>query len=241
MMHVLQRTAATIALLLLAQSAMALCGGGLDQNSWGRPLDYRSAEDRKLLRIVEPFHFTPKVENLEGGMTSPLPGDIHYTLMRFVNHYRALNSMANWQLKNGFKPGGEHFPAECYFERATTFTPRDPVLYVIWGNYLYRKKEFPRALEIYNQALGLDDNNADTHYSLGLLYLEMNDVVRAQQHADRAYALGYPLPGLRNKLQRRKSGASTTPSAGGRATPTVGLKNAQQKPSGSAVPGSQPR
>ncbi len=227
-------------MVLVAQSAHALCGGSLDQNSWARPLDYRSPEDRKLLRIVEPFHFTPKVENLEGGMTSPLPGDIHYTLMRFVNHYRALNSMANWQLKNGFKPGGEHFPAECYFERATTFTPNDPVLYVIWGNYLYRKKEFPRALEVYQKALSLDDNNADTHYSLGLLYLEMNDVERAQQHADRAYALGYPLPGLKNKLQRRKSGAQA--SSTGRVTaPAVGLQNTQQKAAGTAVPGSKPR
>lgn len=233
-----RRIGAAAVLMLLAPSAWALCGGSLDQNSWNRPLDYRGTEDRKLLRMVEPFHFTPEVENLERGKTSPLPGDIHYTLMRFVNHYRALNSMANWQLKHGFKPGGEHFPAECYFERATAFTPRDPVLYVIWGNYLFRKKEFDRALEIYNVGLGLDENNADAHYNMGLLYIEKNDLVKAQYHADRAYALGYPLPGLRNKLNRAKGSAKSADTV---SAPAVRLQNTQQKTNGSAVPRSEPR
>jgi tetratricopeptide (TPR) repeat protein len=193
--------------------AQQVCGGSLGQNSWGRPLDYRDPGEQDSLDLVERFHFTRDTENLVKGVNVPLPGDIHYTLMRFVNHYRALNSMATWQLKNGFREGQEYFPADCYFERAAAFTPDDPMVYVIWGNYLFRKKDFPRALEIYGRAEELGPDNAEVHYNLGLLYIEMKDLVRAQEHADKAYSLGYPLPGLRNKLKRLLSAQASAATA----------------------------
>lgn len=196
------RSLLTLLFLLSAGQALAVCGGSLGQNSYGRPLDYRDAKDREYLIMIEPFHFTIQVENLERGMTSPLPDDIHYTLMRFVNHPRALNSMANWQLKYGFREGKEYFTADCYFERAAAFTPDDPIIYLVWGNYLYRKKEYQRALDIYQEAERLSPDSAEVHYNLGLLYIELKDLEKAKAHADRAYELGHPLPGLQMKLKR---------------------------------------
>lgn len=197
------RAAALLGMLALGGLAHAeTCGGSLGQNSWGRPLDYRNPSENDALELVERFHFTREIENLVKGINVPLPGDIHYTLMRFVNHYRALNSMANWQLKNGFREGQEYLTADCYFERAAAFTPEDPMIYLIWANYLYRKKDFNGALEQYKRSEELDPNSAEVHYNLGLLYIELKDLDKAREHADKAYSFGYPLPGLKNKLDR---------------------------------------
>jgi hypothetical protein len=40
------------------------------------------------------------------------------------------------------------------------------------------------------------------HYNLGLAFLEIGDAERALKHAKRAYALGYRLPGLQNRLEK---------------------------------------
>lgn len=200
----LKHCIAAALLMTGADAAHAICGGSLGQNSWMRPLDYRDPKDEPHLKSIEGAHFDKDTENLVKGMNEPLPGDIHYVLMRFVNHYRALNSMATWQLKNGFTLGRiEYLPAECYFERAVAFTPEDPVIYVIWGNYLTRKKEYDRALSTYKEAERLDPDSAEVHYNLGLLYLKLDDVDNARTHAKAAYAGDYPLPGLRNLLRKR--------------------------------------
>lgn len=195
---------AIVFLLTGTDAAHAICGGPLGQNSWMRPLDYRDPKDDPHLKSIEGAHFDQETENLVRGMNEPLPGDIHYVLMRFVNHYRALNSMATWQLKNGFTQGRiEYLPVDCYFERAVAFTPDDPVIYIIWGNYLTRKKQYDRALTTYKEAERLDPENSEVHYDLGLLYLRLDDLDKAQTHARLAYAQDYPLPGLRNLLRKR--------------------------------------
>lgn len=196
------RAIGAVALILGCGPALAICGGSLGQNSFGQPLDYRDPALSDTLALVERFHFTMEVETLQKGVNEPLPGDIHFTLMRFVNHYRALNAMATWQLKNGFREGTEVFVADCYFERAVAFTPDDAVIYLIWGNYLAKKKQYEDALATYQEAERLDADNPEVHYNLGLLYIEMKDLEQAKVHADKAYELGYPLLGLRNKLKR---------------------------------------
>ncbi|MGZ8254660.1 MAG: ABC transporter permease, partial [Burkholderiaceae bacterium] len=42
--------------------------------------------------------------------------------------------------------------------------------------------------------------SATVHYNLGLLYLDLKDYDRSVQHARKAYDLGAPLQGLKNKL-----------------------------------------
>jgi TPR repeat protein len=48
--------------------------------------------------------------------------------------------------------------------------------------------------------LGL--NSPELYYNLGLLYLDMKDLRQAKEYADKAYGEGYPLPGLKNRLER---------------------------------------
>lgn len=199
---------ALFALLLCAaaSTAGAFCGPPLEVNHWGMPIDYRDPNKTYERNIVERYHFTPEIEALQKGLNGPLPGDIHYTLIQLVNHHRALQAMATWQLKNPRKPSDEYFPADCYFERALAFTPDDPLIFMIWGNYAFRNKEYDRAVTIYQRAEELAPNDPEVQYNLGLLNVELKNYEKAKGYAQKAYAQRYPLPGLRNKL--KKAGVS---------------------------------
>lgn len=203
---------ASLLLLGLPAVAPAQQGGDcqviLGENSSGRPHDFRDPEDKWLVDKVETNHFLSQTEQLIKGTTGPLPSDIVYTLHWFPSHYRALNSLANFELKNGFRPSVNwDYDAECYFQRAVAFNPADPTIYVIWGNFMYHKKEYQEALAKYNQALDLDPDSSEAHYNIGLLYVQLADLPNARKHADRAYALGYPLEGLRHKVELLEKGA----------------------------------
>ncbi len=47
-----------------------------------------------------------------------------------------------------------------------------------------------------------DGKSAEIHYFLGLFYVDLDDLDAAVAHAELAYELGYPLPGLASKLRR---------------------------------------
>ncbi len=202
MMRFLLRPALFALLACAGSTASAYCGTPLNMNHWGMPVDYRDPSQTYKRDIVERFHFTPEIENLIKGQNGPLPGDIHYTLIQLVNHHRALQAMANWQLKHPRKPGDEFYPADCYFERALAFTPDDPLIYMIWGNYAFRNKEYDRAVLIYQRAEELAPTDPEVQYNLGLLNLELKNYDKAKAYAQKAYAQRYPLPGLRNKLKK---------------------------------------
>jgi tetratricopeptide (TPR) repeat protein len=50
--------------------------------------------------------------------------------------------------------------------------------------------------------VALEGKSAVIHYLLGLVLVDLKDFPAAQEHARRAYELGYPLPGLRDRLAR---------------------------------------
>jgi tetratricopeptide (TPR) repeat protein len=218
----LVRPALFVLLACVAPTAGAFCGLPLEQNHWGKPVDYRDPNETYKRNIVERFHFTPEIESLQKGLNGPLPGDIHYTLIQLVNHHRALQAMANWQVKHPRKDTDEFYPADCYFERALAFTPDDPLIYMIWGNYVYRIKEYDRAVLIYRRAEELAPNDPEVQYNLGLLNIELKDYDKAKDYAQKAYAQHYPLPGLRNKLKRLGITLDATVAAADPGTPQPG-------------------
>jgi tetratricopeptide (TPR) repeat protein len=173
------------------------------------PYDYTNPEHvRDKLPIVEQYHFNADVENLTGTMGDATVGaNLWYVIRTFPNHHRALNSYARlWRryLKKGQIPPGVsrgHTPEYC-FERAMQFAPHDGVVPMLYGNYLYQLGKLDQALKLYKQAAAIIPDSPELHYNLGLLYLEENDYRLASVHAKKAYDLGFPLPGLRNKLIR---------------------------------------
>ncbi len=197
---------------LLAQELGELECGAIE-NAYG-PYDYTDASDRKeRLPIVEQFHFTPDVENLRRGRSDTIIGDLDYTLRAFPNHHRALSSMAKYQLAHPNSGVPPYRSAECYFDRAIRFRSSDGTARMIYGIYLLKRGDRQAALKRYEEALALMPESAEVHYNLGLLKLDLKQVDAARQHAEKAYALGYPLQGLKNKL-KRMGAWSEKPAAG---------------------------
>lgn len=175
------------------------------QGNYG-PFDYTNPEHvRTNLGIVEQYHFNADVENLRRGMTTDVAGDLAYTLRVFPNHHRALNAMARlWRrdLSRGETPRGisASQTPEYWFEKAMQFAPHDGAVPLLYGIHLHTKKKLDEALKYYKIAEQILPDSGDVQYNLGLLYFEKKDYRLAKLHAEKAYNLGYPLPGLRNKL-----------------------------------------
>jgi Tfp pilus assembly protein PilF len=52
----------------------------------------------------------------------------------------------------------------------------------------------------YKRAYAMLPDDAVVNYNLGLLFAERKDYAQALPLAEKAYSLGFPLPGLKNKL-----------------------------------------
>ncbi|GGZ04613.1 ABC transporter permease [Pseudoduganella plicata] len=163
--------------------------------------DYTSAADRERLGVVEQFHFTPQVERLERGQSGHIGGDIGYTLDHFANHHRALAALARLALREKTAtPKGAKHSVHCYFDRAIRYRPDDARVRAIFGGYLLALGQEAAALSQLEEAARIDPGNATNQYNLGLLYVRQKDYGKALAAAKQAYQLGFPLPGLKNKL-----------------------------------------
>jgi tetratricopeptide (TPR) repeat protein len=167
------------------------------------PYDYRIAS-REVKSLVEGAHFTPKVESLRGGKnTITAGGDLNYTLRVFPNHPRALMAVIRLAEKEKRpKPYQMDYSALCWLDRAERFTPNDAMVQMIYGMYLVKQGKSSDGATKLGQALQLAGDNANVHYNLGLAYFDLKDYDKALASAHRAYELGFPLPGLRNKLEK---------------------------------------
>lgn len=130
-------------------------------------------------------------------------GDMTYTLKVFPNHPRALMSMMRWVIQtNNDKPKGLLYSAPCWFDRAERFQPDDAVVKMIHGLYLLKKGQTKDSIAKLEEAQALDSSNPNVPYNLGLAYYRLKFYDKALKSAHEAYAKGFPLPGLRNLLQR---------------------------------------
>ncbi|MEP7062475.1 MAG: hypothetical protein ABI881_08750 [Betaproteobacteria bacterium] len=179
-----------------AHAAYEVCGPL--ENAYG-PFDYRT--QRKNLAIVERFHFTQSVEMLQSGSTGTIGGDLDYTLRASPNHPRALMAMSNYALRQKKdRVRGAEYSVDCYFDRAIRFAPNDGTVYMIYGTYLFKTGNKQKAMKAFETAENFAEDNANLHYNLGLVYVDAKEYDRALLHAQKAYALGFPLAGLKNKL-----------------------------------------
>ncbi len=94
---------------------------------------------------------------------------------------------------------------------------------VLYGNYLIGKGDTSAALEQLRVADGLSTDDANLQYNLGLAYFKLKKYDMALAHAQKAYAAGFPLPGLREMLM--SVGKWQDPAS----TPRTGKGSAQAK------------
>lgn len=168
------------------------------------PYDYRDPARQDLLHNnVEVHHFNADVEMARKGMSAYIGAELHFVLHRFPNHPRALAAMIRLSDRERTdRPKGASETVECYLYRATLFSPDDGIAKFVYGTYLFKKQRLEEALKELNDANTLNPENANINYNLGLLYLQRKDYEKATLHAKKAYALGFSLPGLREKLRQ---------------------------------------
>ncbi len=171
------------------------------KNAYG-PFDYMDRFNHLgQLNIVENFHFTSRVENLISGESGYLGGDLDYTLRAWPNHHRALASLVKYSIRErSTHLPHMKFPVECYFDRAIRMNSKDARVRSIYSAFLSHRGRNKEALEQLEAATNLEPDNATFLYNLGLMYFKQKNYEKASQYAEKAYALNYPLPGLRNKL-----------------------------------------
>ncbi len=172
------------------------------QNAFG-PFDYLGRHNLKFeLDIVEGAHFTSDVENLIRGNTSRTPaGDLNYTLRAWPNHHRALAALVKYSIREKSTHIRDlKWSVECYFDRAIRMNEEDAQVRSIYSAFLSHRGRNKEALAQLEIAADLEPDNATILYNLGLLYFKQKNYEKAGYYAEKAYALNYPLPGLRNKL-----------------------------------------
>jgi len=81
--------------------------------------------------------------------------------------------------------------------------PESAMAYNAKAVILFRRGEYETAEGVLVEGNEqVNGQSSEIHYNLGLVLIATGDTKRAAQHARQAYALGYPLPGLKQKLQR---------------------------------------
>jgi len=168
-------------------------------------LDYNSPDDRPRIRQIEGNHFNQNWEELGRGVTSSTAGaDIDFVVRASPNHHRALAALVRLSLRDKTpRPIGVKIPVECYLLRAVEFAPADSEVQKIYATYLARLGRKDEALTWFEKAEKLSPDDAVVAYNLGLLLTEKRDFARARMYAQKAYAGGVQLPGLREKLARQ--------------------------------------
>jgi len=171
------------------------------QNAYG-PFDYRTDKDK--LAIVESFHLTSNVVNLISWQSAgSIGGDLDYTLRAFPNHHVALMTMTKLgEREKVARPKGAKYSVQCYFHRALRFRDDDATVKMLYASYLVKNGNRVEALKQLEEAASLEGDNANINYNTGLIYFDMREYDKALDYAQRAYASGFPLPGLREKLKR---------------------------------------
>ena len=211
--------------LVQTDSAEGMCG--TLQNPYG-PYDYSNPSDvADRLPIVEINHFTPDVENLIKGITGPVPIELDYTLRAFPNHTRALWAMARYQLEHPWRPSDRYRSIECYFARALAFKSDDATVWMVKGMYSARKGDHAGAIKEYDRAEKLQPGVVEVSYNAGLSYFAVKNDAKARELAEKAYAQGYPLPGLKNKLM---GVGEWRPAAASKAAPASAASEANAPP-----------
>lgn len=168
------------------------------------PYDYR-VPPPDILNVVEKFHFIPQMEALVRGATSTAVGpDLAYVFRYFPNHHRALATLIRLAKRDKtHKPVGMSRSVECYFDLALRMAPNDGVVHLLYGVWLVEsgdKKGAEVQLVAAQGAVPLD--NANAQYNLGLGWFALGRYDEALTAAHAAYGMGYPLPGLRQKLEK---------------------------------------
>jgi len=131
--------------------------------------------------------------------------EFDYILRAFPNHPEILGAVIQLELKRRRTDPPIirwRTPPECYLQRAKAFRPKQPHVDQLMGYYLQRLGKTEQALDYYRRALEIDPDYAEVYYNIGLAHFDVGNYELARENAVKAYELGFPLRGLRRRLER---------------------------------------
>jgi tetratricopeptide (TPR) repeat protein len=141
------------------------------------------------------------------------PRQINYWLDEAEKNFRGYHQRINpnhWmylevvmKLAQLSRKRGDDEGAIRVLNRAIELRPDAASLYSLSAMVYRDAGNIKRAIELLLQGNQVvNGRSAEVHYFLGLFYIELNDLDSAVAHAERAYELHYPLPGLAAKLRQ---------------------------------------
>ena len=189
---------------------------------FNRANDYYTYSTSPRLKGVEQVHLGPCQQRLRERDYPRSVGECNFILKIFPNHPQALvltlDACSHWQ--------SPLCRLDDLFQNAVSINPRAPETFVIQGIYQHRMHQYGKAIQSYGYALQLDPNMMNAHYNLALTYLETKQFDLANEHAQRAYALGATLPGLRKMLESSRHWTPAAQAASQDAPPRASEQNA---------------
>jgi tetratricopeptide (TPR) repeat protein len=192
-----------------ALSAVAQAPRVVDPDAGRRDKNYYDPAAAPIVRSVELNHLGRAINQMHEKRWPGARADLEFILRYVANHPQALSLLSEVCFKVK-----EPDCAQPFFDNALRLYPETASTHAAYGAYLHRLGNVPQAIEAYKRALALNPKSTQTHYNLGLAYFDTKDYQRANEEAQRAYAMGAELPGLRDKLIRAKQ---WNPSAAGSA------------------------
>lgn len=180
-----------VAVLGLASVASALESYDFYARNWPRGLHEN----------VHKYHLRQGHDKAERGAYQYAMNDANFILSRFPNDPEGLQLV----MKIALDWLNNDQVAMPYFRKALDRYPQHAETWLIYGVYHHRLGNLQEAVEAYRSAIERDRRLADAHYNLGLALLELGQLEDARTAAQRAYELGHPLPGLRNKLDSART------------------------------------
>lgn len=169
-------------------------------------------EKQRLIQSAEYHHLGKGIQFMGKGAHEQARAEFEYVLNISANHPAALFHYVSLTVDKLKRPS----LAEERIERALDLNPNAGSTYVAAGYFYQKTGRIREALTMYNRGVELQPASMTGWYNLGLAYLEVRDLENANAAAQKAYALGHPLPGLRKRLEALgawRPAASTNPSS----------------------------
>jgi len=165
-----------------------------------------SHEGKVDVEQAERVHFSYMESAFRSGEVRRKPAviwsELEYMVRRYPNHTGALSYLDRLSrlLNVEILPSSLN-SVDCHFQRALRFTPDDMGVKMVYGIYLLKRNRVQEAIDMFKQVESQQPDNANNHYNLGLAYMAAKQPEDARQHAVKAYAQGFTLPGLKQKLK----------------------------------------
>ena len=188
---------AAISMLQLA----AFCAFAQEDNRTGQ--DYyapRGAAESRTLSNVMQHHFGPGRDRLAGGNFGAAMSDFEFILNYFPNHPQVLVALS--ELCDKWKTVICDSKAEQWFQKAIERNPGVAQSYVVQAMFYHRRNRLDDAIKSYKRAVEMAPESINAHYNLSLAYSDQKQYDLANLHAQKSYALGATLPGLRARLEK---------------------------------------